>query len=261
MNKWTITLTAASVLVLALQGCVPAVLVGGAAAGGTVVLTDRRSPGTQLADQNIRSQAQAAVDQVLDGRGHVNVTSYYRKVLITGEVPSQEDLKKVETAVEKTPDVVGVINELSVMPESSLGSRSSDSLITSKVKSRFLSIKGIPSNSIKVVTERGVVYLMGRMTEEERKLATHEARSVDGVKRVVRIIDLISPQDLQAQMASVSDRNSGSTAPTEAVQEESTDAAAPATEGVQVQPVKRSGISLSDYEPVEIKQLEPLQDK
>lgn len=177
-----------------LAGCAAAV-VGGAAAAGGLVATDRRSSGTQLADEGIELRASSRVNDALgERRGHVNITSYYRKVLLTGEVASAQDRQAVQTAVAGTPDVADVVNELAVMPETGIAQRSNDSLITGKVKARLIDANGVPSNSIKVVTERGTVYLMGRLTQRESALATEVARTTAGVQRVVRVIDTISEQ-------------------------------------------------------------------
>jgi osmotically-inducible protein OsmY len=198
MTASTLTrLAAASVLLAlagsALQGCAVAV-VGGATASGVAIATDRRSMNTQLADQGIELRASERLNNALNRRGHITLTSYYRKVLLTGEVATAEDRAAAEAAVAGTPDVAGVINELAVMPESSLGQRSTDTLITSKVKTKLLKANGVPGNSIKVLTDRSIVYLMGRLTERESELATEIARTVSGVERVVRVIDIISPE-------------------------------------------------------------------
>jgi len=177
----------------ALQGC-GVVVVGGAAAGGAAVATDRRSVNTQLADKAIELRASERLNEALNRRGHITLVSYYRKVLLTGEVATEEDRQKAQEAVAGTQDVVGVVNELAVMPESSLGQRSTDALITSKVKTNLLNAAGVPGNSIKVLTDRSIVYLMGRLTRRETELATEIARTTSGVERVVRVIDYISEQ-------------------------------------------------------------------
>jgi osmotically-inducible protein OsmY len=187
---------AAALLALAggaLQGCA-VVAVGGAAAGGAAVATDRRSANTQMADQIIELRADKELTDALNRRGHVSIVSYYRKVLLTGEVETPEDRARAQAVVAAVPDVVGVINELAVMPESSLGQRSTDTLITTRVKAGLLNADGVPGNSIKVVTDRSIVYLMGRLTRRETELATEITRTVDGVERVVRVIDFISEQ-------------------------------------------------------------------
>lgn len=195
----TISIRGAAAVCLALSaallsGCA-AVVVGGAAAAGAVVATDRRSTATQLADQAIEFRATSRINDALgEQRGHINVTSYFRKVLISGEVATAELRQRAQDIVAGTQDVAEVVNELAVMPDSSLSQRSSDSLVTGRVKSRLIDANGVPANSIKVVTERGTVYLMGRLTQRESDLATEVARTTSGVQRVVRLIDRISEQ-------------------------------------------------------------------
>ena len=176
-----------------LAGCAAAV-VGGAAAAGGVVAVDRRSPQTQYDDQAIELRADSRISEALNKRGHINVISYYRKVLLTGEVPTSEDRQRAQAAAAGVADVVGVVNELAVQPDSTLTQRSSDTYVTSKVKTNLLNANGVPANSIKVVTERSTVYLMGRLTRRETDLATEVTRTTSGVDRVVRVVDFISEQ-------------------------------------------------------------------
>jgi len=177
----------------ALAGCVPVALVGGAVGAGTLLMaSERRSNETQEADRTIENAANEAIVQALPGRGHVNLTSFYRKVLVTGEVPTAQDRQLVESRIRALPGVQGVVNELAVMPESGPLQRSNDSLITSKVRTRLMNQNGVPAGSIRVTTERGTTYLMGRLTATETALATEVARQTDGVQRVVRVIDLIA---------------------------------------------------------------------
>ena len=195
MKRLSLRAAACATLVLAagLAGCVPAALVGGAVGAGALLMTaDRRSGETQEADRTIEAAAGDAVVRALPGRGHVNITSYYRKVLITGEVPSAQDSQLVAAQVRAVPGVAGVVNELAVMPESSTLQRSNDGLITSKVRTRLMNQNGVPAGSIRVTTERGTTYLMGRLTATETALATEVTRQTDGVQRVVRVIDLIA---------------------------------------------------------------------
>ena len=177
----------------ALSGCVPVAVVGGAAGAGTLLMTaDRRSGDTQEADRRIEASAQEGVTRALGGRGHVTVTSYYRKALVTGEVPTEADRRQVHALVAALPGVQGVVDELAVMPASGAVSRSNDTYISSKVRARLLNQNGVPSGSMRVLTERGTTYLMGRLTPLEANLATEVTRQTDGVQRVVRVIDLIA---------------------------------------------------------------------
>ena len=192
-ESWSRTGLLAAALGLSVSACVPVALVGGAVAGGTLLMSaDRRSSETQTADSTIESAAQEAIVKLLPGRGHVNVNSYYRKVLITGEVPTAQDKQTVEAAVRALPGVQSVVSDLAVMPESTAIQRSNDGLITSKVRARFVGTNGIPAGSIKIFTERGSTYLMGRLTADEAARATDLAAQTDGVQRVVRVIDLVS---------------------------------------------------------------------
>ena len=192
-ESWLRTGLLAAALGLSVSACVPVALVGGAVAGGTLLMSaDRRSSETQTADSTIESAAQEAIVKLLPGRGHVNVNSYYRKVLITGEVPAAQDKQTVEAAVRALPGVQSVVSDLAVMPDSTAIQRSNDGLITSKVRARFVGTNGIPAGSIKIFTERGSTYLMGRLTADEAARATDLAAQTDGVQRVVRVIDLVS---------------------------------------------------------------------
>jgi len=179
----------------ALSGCV-ALLVGGAVVGGSLVATDRRSSGTQLDDQSIELKSSSRVREVLGDRGHVNVTSYNRMVLLSGEVPTEENKVAVEQAIAKVDNVRSVFNELAVQTASSLSNRSNDTLVTSKVKATLVDAGDISANAFKVVTERGNVYLMGRVTEREAERASDLTRSISGVQKVVRVLEVISEAEL-----------------------------------------------------------------
>jgi osmotically-inducible protein OsmY len=127
---------------------------------------------------------------------HINVSAYNRTVLLTGEVPSEADKAAVEQAVQRVDNVKSIINELEVMGQTSLTSRSNDAILTSKVKATFVDAKDVFANAFKVHTERGVVYLMGRVTEREANRATDLARSISGVQKVVRVFEIISEGEL-----------------------------------------------------------------
>ena len=179
-----------------LSGCV-ALLMGGAVVGGTMVATDRRTSGAQLEDQAIELKARNRVRDVLGGdRGHVNVTSYNRLVLISGEVPSEADKTAIEQSVSKVDNVRSAVNELAVMTATSLSNRSNDTLVTTKVKATLVDAGDISATAFKVVTERGIVYLMGRVTEREAERASELTRSISGVQKVVRVLEVISEADL-----------------------------------------------------------------
>ena len=177
-----------------LNGC--AVLVGGAMVGGALSYNDRRTSGTQLEDEAIELKAVSRVNAALGERGHVNITSYNRSVLITGEVPAETDRLLVEQTITRVDNVRATTNELMVGFSSSIGNRSNDTILTSKVKAAFIDTKDLQSNAIKVVTERSVVYLMGQVTEREASRAAEVARSVGGVAKVVRVFEVITEAEL-----------------------------------------------------------------
>lgn len=178
-----------------LSGCAPLVL-GSAMLGGAMSFTDRRTSGAQLEDEGIEFKAGKRLRDALGERAHVNVTSYNRAALLTGEVPTDADRAAAEQAVTGIENVRGIVNELVVAGSSSLTARSSDTILTSKVKAGFLDAKDLQSNAIKVVSERGVVYLMGRVTEREAGRAGDLARGVGGVSRVVKVFEVISEAEL-----------------------------------------------------------------
>jgi osmotically-inducible protein OsmY len=187
---------AAAACVAALAGCAAPLLVGGAVAGGAAVVLDRRSTGTQVEDQAIELKAMNRVREAVGDRAHVNVTAYNRQVLITGEAPSEADRTAIEQAVSRVDNVRTVVNELAVMAPSSLSARSNDAILTTKVKATYVDAKDLHAQAVKVVTERGIVYLMGRVTEREAERATDLARRVAGVQKVVRAFENITEAEL-----------------------------------------------------------------
>ena len=176
-------------------GCAPLIL-GGAMVGTAFSVADRRSSGAQVEDQAIEFKSISRLNQALGERGHVSVTSYNRNVLLTGEVASEADRKAAQTAVAAIDNVGGVVNELAVMANSSVGSRSNDTLLTGKVKASHIDARDMQGNVFKVVTERSVVYLMGIVTEREAGRATELARGVSGVSKVVRVFEIVSEAEL-----------------------------------------------------------------
>lgn len=183
-----------------LPACAP-LLIGGAAVGGAFVYNDRRTSGAQLEDQAIELKAESQAKQVAGDRGHVNVTSYNRMALITGEVASEADIAALSKAVGAVENVRSVVNEAAVMGASSITARSNDLILGSKVKATFVDTADLQAQAVKVVVERGVVYLMGRVTEREANRAAEVARTVGGVQKVVRLFELITEAELQALQA------------------------------------------------------------
>jgi len=195
MKRLALSLCTVILLAGALTACVPLVL-GGAVGGGALIATDRRTSGTQLEDEGIELRASSRLRSELGERGHVNLTSYSRKILLTGEAPSEQDKKLIEQLVSRVENVNSVVNEIAVMSNSSLTQRSSDTLVTGRVKAMLIDAQDLQVNTFKVVTERGVTYLMGRVSQREADRATQVVRSTPGVLKVVRILDIISEAEL-----------------------------------------------------------------
>ncbi len=187
---------AAVLATTALLGACAPLLMGGAMAGTAMMVTDRRTSGTQVEDQAIELKAVSRVREAVGERGHVNVVSYNKLVLITGEVPNDADKAAVEQSVARIENVRSIVNELAVMGTTSLTSRSNDTFLTSKVKASFVDAKDLQANAFKVVTERGSVYLMGRVTEREAGRAADVARGVSGVLKVVRVFEVVTEAEL-----------------------------------------------------------------
>ncbi len=196
LNRILCATVAAAALGAGLSACVPLV-VGGAVVGGGMLATDRRTTGTQVEDEGIELRSANRIREQLGDRVHVNVTSYNRKVLLTGEVPTAQDRQQVEQIVSGVENVRGIVNDLGVMAASTLGQRSTDTLITGKVRASFVDAPDLLASVYKVVTERNVVYLMGRVTQREAQRATEIARGVDGVAKVVRAFEVITEEELR----------------------------------------------------------------
>jgi osmotically-inducible protein OsmY len=171
-----------------LQGCFP-LLVGGTAATVAMV-DDRRTTGIYIEDENIEWKALARVREITRN-AHVNATSYNRRVLLTGEAPTDEEKRRVEDAVKQIPNVREVVNEIQLAGASSLASRGSDTIITSNVKARMVNNGKFSPNHVKVVTEAGVVFLMGLVSPTEGEAAAEIARTTSGVTRVVKVFEYI----------------------------------------------------------------------
>jgi osmotically-inducible protein OsmY len=193
----TLALTAG--LVVLLSACAPVIpfMVGGAAVGGTLVAIDRRTSGAQLEDEGIELRAYSRIRDSLGDRAHVNVTSYNRQVLLTGEVPNAQDKQLVEQLISGVENVKSIVNELGVMGNTTLSQRSADTLVTARVKANLVDAQDLYASAFKVVTERGTTYLMGRVSKREADRATDIARSTTGVLKVVRVFEMISEEELQ----------------------------------------------------------------
>ena len=203
MKRLALSVCMAALLSAALTACVPLV-VGGAVAGGSLVAIDRRTSGAQLDDEAIELRAASRIRSELGTRVRVSVTSYNRQVLLTGEVPNLRDRQLVEQVVSRVDNVASVVNELAVLNSPSLVERSSDALLTGRVKAMLLDTRDLQSNAFKVVTERGTTYLMGRVTQREADRATEVTRSTPGVQKVIRIFEIISQDELMRIQSSSS---------------------------------------------------------
>ncbi len=177
-----------------LSACAP-VIMGGAIMGG-MSAADRRTLGAQVEDEGIEMRAVNQIKVHLGERVHINVTSYNRQVLLTGEVPSEQDKQLAEQVVSRVENVRTIFNELAVLGHSTLTQRSSDALVTGRVKANLIDSKDLQASAFKVVTERGTTYLLGRVTAREADRATDIARSASGVQKVVRLFEIITEEEL-----------------------------------------------------------------
>jgi osmotically-inducible protein OsmY len=193
-KRLSLAILSATLLSASLTACFP--LVVGGMAGGALVATDRRTSGAQLEDEGIELRAASRIRSNVGERVHINLTSYNRQVLLTGEVPSAQDKQLVEQIVSRVENVNSIVNELAVMGNSTLTQRSSDTLVTGRVKAMLVDARDLQANSFKVVTERGTTYLMGRVTQRESDRATEVVRGTPGVQKVVRILEIISEDEL-----------------------------------------------------------------
>jgi len=175
----------------ALQGCFPMVAAG--VTTGVMATFDRRSVGTQTEDESIEWKASARVGEKLGNKIHVNFTSYNRKVLVTGEALTEDVKAEAESIVGGLANVEEVLNYLTIGSPTSFSNRSNDAFITSKVKSRSLDTGKFNPVHVKVITEAGVVYLMGMLTQFEADAAINVARHTAGVRKVVNLLEIIAP--------------------------------------------------------------------
>jgi osmotically-inducible protein OsmY len=178
-----------------LSGCAP-LLVGGAVVGGAMVATDRRTTGSQVDDETIELKANGRMNEAFGERARISTTSYNRMVLLTGEVPNEGDKTTAEQVVARVDNVQSVVNELTIGPINTFGEKTKDAFVTAKVKASLIDAKDVFANSIKVVTHRGTVYLMGRVTEREATRASEIARGVSGVVKVIRVFEVLTEGEL-----------------------------------------------------------------
>jgi osmotically-inducible protein OsmY len=195
MRRPLATVAVCGMLAMSLQGCF-AVFAGGALVG-TFAATDRRTLGAQTEDKSIVVKGETQIPGAVSAGAHINVTSFNRKVLLSGEVPDEASKAAAEREAKGIDNVQGVYNELAVEAASSFSSRSSDTLITSKVLASLVDAKDLYSSAFKVTTERGIVYLMGRVTQTEGARAAAIASGVSGVQKVVTLYEYISEEELK----------------------------------------------------------------
>jgi osmotically-inducible protein OsmY len=188
----TLALVALLGLAPQLQGCVEMAVVGVGAAA--LAADDRRSVGAQTEDKEIELRGESRVNDRFGDKVHINVTSFNRNLLLTGEAPDAATKAQIEKIVREIPNVRGVVNEIQIAGVSSYSARGNDSYLTSKVKARFIDNSGgFSANHVKVVTEGGVVYLLGLVARKEAEAAVEIARTTGGVQKVVRVFEYIEP--------------------------------------------------------------------
>ncbi|MBK8120590.1 MAG: BON domain-containing protein [Sulfuritalea sp.] len=185
-------LAALALCVPLLGGCVGAAVVGVGA--GALMLADRRNSETYLSDESMEVRATSRINEKYGDKVHVNVTSYNRMLLLSGEVPTEAIKADVEKIASGVPNVKSISNELAIAGPSGFAGRSNDSYITSKVKARFVDAGKFSPNLVKVVTEAGVVFLLGLVTQAEADAAVEIARTTGGVLKVVRVFEVINPE-------------------------------------------------------------------
>jgi osmotically-inducible protein OsmY len=183
-------------LCASLQGCVP--LVVGATAVGSMAAVDRRSLGMQTDDKTIELKGEGRASKITGDKGRVAVTSYNRMVVLSGEVADEKMKAEVEAQIASLGDLKKIENDLEIAPVSTVSARSSDLLITSRVKAAIIDTRDLYISAFKIHTDRGVVYLMGRVTQREADRATEITRNTSGVQRVVRVLETITEQELAA---------------------------------------------------------------
>lgn len=195
-----------SVSAAMLAGCVAApLLVGGAAATTASVVTDRRTAGAIVSDEVVEKRVSYEIEQVLgkEQPHHVTVTAYDGRVLLSGEINSLGNRKAVEQIATASPDVRGVVNELAVMEPSSISTRLSDSLLATRVRTAIVGNGKISLNQMKVVAERGIIYLMGLVTGEEAQIAAQTAAKTSGVQKVITCFTIATREEIEARMKTV----------------------------------------------------------
>jgi len=175
-----------------LVGCVPMFAIGTATGTGTYISEDRRTSGMFIEDEGIELKSSKRINQQFGDKVHINVTSYNRLVLLTGEAPTADIKSEIEKLIMGVDNVRKIYNEIAVANNTSLASRSNDTLLTSKVKTRFLTERKFQINHVKIVTENAIVYLVGMVTRQEGDDAARIASETSGVSKVVKVFEYIN---------------------------------------------------------------------
>ncbi|MCU0769055.1 MAG: BON domain-containing protein [Burkholderiaceae bacterium] len=185
----------------AVAACAP-IVVGAVAAGTALVVTDRRTTGAQVDDQTIQLRLANELSAAFKTQPvHINVNSFDRKVLLTGEVPDEATKARAEEIARASQNVRAVVNELAIAAPSSLSDRTADTALSGRVRAAFVNTREIAFNSIEIVTERRIVYLLGLVTENEGKIAALVASKVPGVQQVVKVFDVASQEEVDRRRA------------------------------------------------------------
>lgn len=201
MKQLLVRMTCSALLATAAAACAP-IVVGVVAAGTALVVTDRRTTGAQVDDQTIQLRVANELGASFKDRPvHISVNSFDRKVLLTGEVPDEAARAQAAAIAAKSQNVRMVVNELAIAPPSSLSDRTADTTLSGKVRAAFINTREIAFNSVEIVTERRIVYLLGLVTDEEGKIAAQVASKVAGVQQVVKVFDIASREEVDRRRA------------------------------------------------------------
>lgn len=201
MKKFqTLSIAAFCAVSVLASGCAPLVI-GGAAVGTATVMTDRRTTGAIVSDEVIEKRVTYEITQALNNdKHHITVTSYEGRVLLSGEVGSEADLRAAQQIASVSPDVRTVVNQLVVMPVASMSTRFSDSMLAAKVRSVIIGTDDVSLNQMKVTVDRGIVYLLGVVTATEADLAATRAAQISGVRKVVRCFTVVSQAEVERRL-------------------------------------------------------------
>jgi len=196
----------------ALSACAP-LLIGGVAGGAALVATDRRTTGIQVEDTNIALKIENQLRKNLGDTARIDATAYQGRVLLTGEAPNQTAKDRAAQLAAEVENVQDVVNQIRVAPIASNSAIASDTWITSKVRTALINTRGVPSRTITVTTDNSVVYLMGKVTRIEGDMAAAVAADVGGVKQVVKVFNIMTPEEQAALARTRGTINAGSNAP------------------------------------------------